>query len=135
MVQKNRYDLLSLRKQQASIKCDTPRTHEFSIGIPAALHLFEDMEFWQHFFSNLGIRTITSKGLKNPVKIGKTVATAEFCALVVSLHGHVSHLMERADFVFLPFYFEDKPKEKKAEVKKEATDRYLAARAQQRKVR
>jgi predicted CoA-substrate-specific enzyme activase len=112
MVVQNRYDLLALRKQQARIKCDTPVTHDFTIGIPAALHLFEDVEFWQHFFSNLGIRTITSKGLKNPVKLGKTIANAEFCAPVVSLHGHVSHLMERADFVFLPFYFEDKPTQK-----------------------
>ncbi|RLB89944.1 MAG: CoA activase, partial [Deltaproteobacteria bacterium] len=112
IVQKNHYDLLGLRKQHARIKYDTPVTHEFTIGIPAALHLFEDMEFWQHFFSHLGIRTITSKGLKNPVKLGKTIANAEFCAPVVALHGHVSHLMEQADFVFLPFYFEDKSKKK-----------------------
>ncbi|MCP4720009.1 MAG: CoA activase, partial [Desulfobacteraceae bacterium] len=110
--QKNSYDLLRLRKQQTRINCDTKVKHEFTIGIPAALHLFEDIEFWQHFFSNLGIKTITSKGLKNPVKFGKTIANAEFCAPVVSLHGHVSHLMEKADFVFLPFYFEDKSKEK-----------------------
>ncbi|MCP3944474.1 MAG: CoA activase [Desulfobacteraceae bacterium] len=106
--QKNRYDLLRLRKQQTRINCDTPVKHDFTIGIPAALHLFEDLEFWQHFFSNLGIRTITSKGLKNPVKQGQTIANAEFCAPVVSLHGHVSHLMKKADYVFLPFYFEDK---------------------------
>jgi predicted CoA-substrate-specific enzyme activase len=112
VVQKNRYDLLGLRKRHARFKLETPVTHDFTVGIPAALHLFEDLEFWQHFFSNLGIRTITSKRLKTPVKLGKTVANAEFCAPVVSLHGHVSHLLEQADFVFLPFYFEDKPKGK-----------------------
>jgi len=109
---KNRYDLLSLRRQQARVNCDTSVKHDFTIGIPHALHLFEDFAFWQHFFSNLGIRTITSRGLKNPVKKGKIIATAEFCAPVVSLHGHVAHLMEKADYVFLPFYFENKPKEK-----------------------
>ena len=111
--QKNRYDLLRLRRQKTLIKNETKVTHDFTIGIPAALHLFEDLEFWQHFFSNLGIETITSQGLKNPVKLGKTLANAEFCAPVVSLHGHVAHLMEKADYVFLPFYFEDKSKENK----------------------
>jgi len=110
--QKNRYDLLRLRNQQTRINCKTQVKHDFTVGIPAALHLFEDLEFWKHFFSNLGIRTITSKGLKNPVKSGKMIANAEFCAPVVSLHGHVSHLMKKADYVFLPFYFEDKSKEK-----------------------
>jgi predicted nucleotide-binding protein (sugar kinase/HSP70/actin superfamily) len=112
VVQKNRYDLIGLRKPHFPVKTEAPAKHGFTIGIPAALHLFEDMEFWQHFFSDLGIQTLTSKGLKNPVKLGKTVANAEFCAPVVALHGHVSHLMEQADFVFLPFYFEDKSKEK-----------------------
>ncbi len=106
------YDLLKLRRQVSRFQCDQPVTHDFTMGIPAALHLFEDLEFWHHFFSNLGIRTITSLGLKNPVKLGKTIANAEFCAPVVALHGHVSHLMEKADYVFLPFYFEDKAKEK-----------------------
>ncbi len=112
--QKNRYDLLKLRRQQTRINCKPPVKHDFTIGIPAALHLFEDLKFWEHFFLNLGIRTITSRGLKNPVKLGKSVANAEFCAPVVSLHGHVSHLMEKADYVFLPFYFENKSKKKEA---------------------
>lgn len=109
---KNNWDLLRIRNQHTRFTGNTPIKHDFTMGIPAALHIFEDIEFWQHFFSNLGVKTITSKGLKNPVKLGKTIAGAEFCAPVVSLHGHVSHLMEKADYVFLPFYFENKSKEK-----------------------
>ncbi len=109
---KNNWDLLRLRKQTTRFTGDTPIKHDFTMGIPAALHIFEDIEFWQHFFSNLGVKTITSKGLKDPVKLGKTIAGAEFCAPVVSLHGHVSHLMEKTDYVFLPFYFENKSKGK-----------------------
>ena len=109
---KNRYDLLSLRNQKTQVDDNKPVKQDFTIGIPAALHLFEDLEFWQHFFSSLGIKTITSIGLKTPVKKGKAIATAEFCAPVVSLHGHVSYLMEKTDFVFLPFYFEEKPTQK-----------------------
>ena len=83
-----------------------------TIGIPYALHLVEDHDFWTCFFSNLGIKTISSRNLKAPVKYGKTIAGAEFCAPVVALHGHVKHLLEKSDYVFLPFYFEDRPDNK-----------------------
>ncbi len=109
---KNSYDLLELRKQavpsfdKPSIQNDLIK-HDFTIGIPHALHLVDDLDFWVYFFSKLGIKTKTSKNLKNPVKLGKLTANAEFCAPVVSLHGHVQHLMEKTDYVFLPFYFEE----------------------------
>ncbi len=104
---KNYYDLLNLRQhlvpefEKPSIK------HDFTIGIPHALHLVEDNEFWVYFFSRLGIKTKTSKNLKNPVKSGKHLANAEFCAPVVSMHGHVQYLMKKTDYLFLPFYFEE----------------------------
>ncbi|MCD4742335.1 MAG: acyl-CoA dehydratase activase-related protein, partial [Desulfobacteraceae bacterium] len=44
--------------------------------------------------------------------LGKNIASAEFCTPILSLHGHIDHLMGKADFVFLPFYFEE-PKEEK----------------------
>jgi len=81
--------------------------HDFTIGIPKALHVYEDLEFWVYFFSKLGIKTVTSASLKNPVKLGKKNAKAEFCAPVMSLHGHIEYLMGVADYVFLPFYFEE----------------------------
>ena len=105
---KKPYDLKKLRKKQLLPVVRHPEKHSFTIGIPAALHLFEDLEFWEFFFSRLGIKTITSRNLKHPVALGKTVARAEFCAPVTALHGHVAHLFEKADYVFLPFYFEEK---------------------------
>ena len=114
---KNYYDLLNLRKQavpdfeKPSIKNNLVK-HDFTIGIPYALHLVEDYDFWVYFFSKLGIKTKTSKNLKNPIKIGKRSANAEFCAPVVSLHGHVNYLMEKTDYLFLPFYFEEKSNKK-----------------------
>lgn len=105
----NTYNLLKLRRhaipeiEHPSIK------HDFTIGIPKALHLFEDCDFWVYFFSRLGIKTITSSNLKDPVKLGKASARAEFCAPVVSLHGHITYLLDKTDYVFLPFYFEEKP--------------------------
>jgi predicted CoA-substrate-specific enzyme activase len=83
-----------------------------TIGIPAALHLYEDIDFWETFFSLLGFKTNVSRHLKQPVALGKTLAKAEFCAPVMALHGHVAHLLKTADFVFLPFYFEEKTNQK-----------------------
>lgn len=102
------YNLLATRKT-ARIKPEKSTVkHDFTIGIPKALHMFEDHDFWRYFFKNLGIKTISSRPLKQPVRLGRDMAGAEFCAPVVALHGHVSYLMEKADYVFLPFYYEDK---------------------------
>ncbi len=102
------HSLLKLRKK-ARIKINKPKIkHDFTIGIPQALHVFEEHDFWNHFFSNLGIKTISSQHVKTPVKIGKETAGAEFCAPVVALHGHIQYLLEKSDYIFLPFYFEDK---------------------------
>ncbi|MFA5902696.1 MAG: acyl-CoA dehydratase activase [Desulfobacula sp.] len=109
---KNSYSLLMSRNRSIP-KIEKPAIkHDFTIGIPKALHVYEDFEFWTYFFSKLGIKTVTSAELKNPVKLGKMNAKAEFCAPVMSLHGHIDYLMGVADYVFLPFYFEDNTGEK-----------------------
>lgn len=109
---KDRYNLLKLRKKGIKPAGPEKIKHDFTIGLPAALHLVEDLEFWETFFSRLGIKTRTSRNLKQPVKLGKTVAGAEFCTPVVALHGHVAHLLDKTDYVFLPFYFEDRTRQK-----------------------
>ena len=109
---KNNYDLLKIRKQATQKPEKVIIKHDFTIGIPHGLHLFEDYEFWVYFFSSLGIKVITSSELKDPVKSGKMVANAEFCAPVVALHGHIQYLMDKADYIFLPFYFEEKSEQK-----------------------
>jgi predicted CoA-substrate-specific enzyme activase len=78
------------------------RTPEITIGLPAALHLVEELPFWKYFFTRLGIRTVTSEGFRDALKTGKEAAGAEFCAPLTAFHGHVLHLAERADYVFLP---------------------------------
>ncbi len=106
------FDLLDLRKKSIQNPMRTGIKHSFTIGIPNALHLTEDHDFWVYFFSKLGIKTISSSQIKDPVKIGKAYTGAEFCSPIVSLHGHIHYLMERADYTFLPFYFEEKTKQK-----------------------
>ena len=106
------FDLLKARKKIFHFKAVTDHFEEITIGLPAALHLFEDLPFWRKFFDALSIGTVTSEDFNDALKEGKHIADAEFCAPLSALHGHVHHLVERSDAVFLPFYLERKPPER-----------------------
>ncbi|MBN1199513.1 MAG: hypothetical protein JXA23_09195, partial [Bacteroidales bacterium] len=89
-----------------------------TIGLPATLHLFDDLLLWKRFFENLSLRVITSEQYLDPLKEGKRIAGAEFCAPIDSMYGHVAYLAERADFIFFPISFETRNKA-------EGSDRYF----------
>jgi len=81
-------------------------------GLPEALYLKEDAGFWRVFFDELGIPVVASGDLEEGLREGRKVAGAEFCAPLTALYGHVLHLLDRADFVFLPAYLERREKGK-----------------------
>ena len=103
-----------LIKKRKEIYNFSPKTNESSltIGIPAGLYLYEEIPFWRKFFDLLSIQTITSEAYKTPVKDGKKVSGAEFCAPITAMHGHVNYLMQKADYIFLPVYLEEVPESK-----------------------
>ena len=109
---KSGFDLNVVRKSAFSFKPQKEYLYPFTIGIPVGLYLFEDFPFWLNFFNLLSIKTISSKNFKNAVKEGKTVTGAEFCAPMTAMHGHVKYLMNKADYIFVPFYLENNEKEK-----------------------
>ncbi len=102
------FDLLRQRKSMYAYPFQGRSERGITIGIPAALHLFDDLEFWRYFFDLLSIHTVTSRGLKGALKEGRYLAGAEFCAPMTALHGHVAYLMDKCDYVFAPFYFEER---------------------------
>ena len=106
------FDLLKTRSRIYSAGNPKELKENFVIGLPAALHLLEDLPFWQHFFNDLGIKTVDSSRCRTALKDGKRLAGAEFCAPMTVLHGHVSYLMKRCDFIFLPFYLDLKGRDK-----------------------
>lgn len=116
--EKKGFDLIKTRNRihrEIAKKYEEKKTEVVSsitIGIPSALHMHEDIHMWQAFFSFLGIKTVTSRNLKEPVKKGKLLTGAEFCAPVTAFHGHVDHLLDVADYVFLPVYLEEKQQDK-----------------------
>ncbi len=103
------FNLLKERKKVLSFHSTSQNV---TIGIPAALHLYEDVPMWKYFFEQLSIKTITSESYSEAVKEGRRMAGAEFCAPMTALHGHVKYLLDKADYVFMPFYLEKRPEEK-----------------------
>ena len=105
------FDLLRERKKVAWTRKGQGHAGEITIGIPAAVHLVDDLDFWRKFFDLLGINTVSSEEEGEALKTGKNLSRAEFCAPISAMHGHVHALLEKADYVFLPFYLENKEKE------------------------
>jgi predicted nucleotide-binding protein (sugar kinase/HSP70/actin superfamily) len=109
-VNRNRagFDLLKARREAFRFAARPSPESGVTIGLPDALYLCEDLDFWRKFFDLLGLRTVSSELAKDALEEGKRLARAEFCAPIAALHGHVQYLLERSDFVFLPFYLEDR---------------------------
>ena len=115
------FDLLQARRKAVAVKPKPYSRQNITIGIPAALQLFEDLPFWKKFFSCLSIKTVSSEGFADGVNIGKHIAGAEFCAPLTALHGHVKYLQDHltgsgqtgnTSYIFLPTYLEQKTKQK-----------------------
>ncbi len=101
-----RFQLIKKRKELFRFKAQTVKVSPV-IGIPAGLHLYEELLFWQVFFDILSIRTVTSEDDLTAVKDGKNICGAEFCAPIAAMHGHVDYLRNKADYIFLPVYLQE----------------------------
>ncbi|MFO7557511.1 MAG: acyl-CoA dehydratase activase [Desulfobacterales bacterium] len=106
------FNLLKSRKKVFAFTTENRLEKRITVGLPAGLHMHEDLPFWRRFFERLSIKTVTSEKYQEAVKKGKQIAGAEFCAPLAALYGHVDYLLDRADYVFLPFYLEKKVEEK-----------------------
>ena len=102
-------DLLKERKRLSHFQCETKES-DFTIGIPAAVYLVDDMQLWKKFFDLLGIVMLSSENYHQAIKEGKKISQAEFCAPISSMHGHAEWLLKHADYIFMPLYLERKVK-------------------------
>ncbi len=105
------FDLLKERKRAARTPKPGVYPQEITIGIPAAVHLVEDIDFWKKFFDLLRINTVSSEEYGDALKKGKNLTRAEFCAPISAMHGHAHYLLEKTDYVFMPFYLENKERD------------------------
>jgi predicted CoA-substrate-specific enzyme activase len=105
------FDLIRERCRVTAFRAEARDGENIVIGLPAAVHMVEDLPFWRKFFDLLGIRTVSSESYDEGLKSGKSISRAEFCAPIASMHGHVAWLLQRSDHVFLPIYLEEKNRE------------------------
>ena len=103
-------DLIKERKRLSRFKRQTVHS-DLTVGLPAAVHLVDDLHLWQMFFDSLGIKTITSESYEEALKVGKKLSQSEFCAPMTAMHGHARWLLDRTDFLFMPIYLENKTKD------------------------
>lgn len=106
------FDLLKERKRIFAPANRREIGGGITIGLPAALHLADELPLWERFFARLGIKTVTSEGCRDGIREGKRLARAEFCAPLAALHGHVHWLLPRCDYIFVPFALERRAGEK-----------------------
>lgn len=100
------FGLLAERKKHFESRLKKAPGSGIRIGIPSALHMFEEIPFWRVFFREIGVDLVASSTDKTLLKAGKHIAGAEFCAPLESMYGHVSALAEKVDHIFLPVYIE-----------------------------
>ena len=73
------------------------------IGIPLALHSLDWGVLWAHLFSELGFPVLLSPRTTNKLAfLGVENVVCDVCFPVKVFHGHVRHLMDRAEYLFLP---------------------------------
>lgn len=97
------FQLLSKRNEIFGFRAASA-DQKITIGLPAGLHLFDELPFWRKFFDLLSIKTITSENYSTAVKDGKKLSASEFCAPISAMYGHVDYLLKKADYVFVPIY-------------------------------
>jgi len=109
------FDMLKTRDKIFSHETGNNLRQNITVGIPATLHLFDELSLWKRFFYNLSIRTITSEDYADSLKTGKCLAGAEFCSPINSIFGHVVHLSDKSDYIFLPVLLQTREKSKENE--------------------
>jgi len=104
------FDLLKERNKILKLHEIRNFKKDISIGIPANLHLFDELSLWKMFFQLLGVKTLSSENFSRPLQEGTRLSGAEFCAPMYAMYGHVAWLAERVDYVFLPVFLESRNK-------------------------
>lgn len=73
------------------------------VGVPMSLHSLDLGVFWAHLLTGLGLPVYFSPFTNQAMALsGVESMTAETCFPVKVFHGHVRHLLEQTDYLFLP---------------------------------
>lgn len=76
---------------------------EARVGIPSSLFYYVHFPMWQTFFSELGIKVVTSgQTTKELLDDGVREALADACVPIKVFFGHVISLKNKVDYLFIP---------------------------------
>ncbi|MDI7267216.1 MAG: acyl-CoA dehydratase activase [Myxococcota bacterium] len=87
------------------------RSTGISIGLPRALHLFDELPRWRALLEALGARVVVSPETDGRIaKATQALVASEFCYPAKLVHGHARALLENpeVDFVLLPHRIADR---------------------------
>ena len=81
------------------------------IGIPRSMTYYWFYPFWKSYFNHLKIETVISPPTnKEILDAGLKLAVDEACLPIKLFLGHVAHLIDKADFIFVPGIKSTEPK-------------------------
>ncbi len=73
------------------------------VGIPGGLYFYKFYPLWESFFNELGMEAVTSiPSCRKILDDGVNASNDEACLPVKMYHGHVIHLKDRVDMLFIP---------------------------------
>lgn len=114
---KSGFDLLRERKKielqadkqsRSSVRIsETISEAPYTVGIPFALNMVEDISFWKYFFREIRVPYITGEKEQGALSLGKEISEAEFCAPMSAYYGQVHALRAKSDYVFVPLYLQN----------------------------
>ncbi len=99
------YELFRLRRKLLLEKAgQDPDTPGFTFGIPRSLTMYNYLPLWGTLLRRLGGKMVLSRETREATrKLGLQYSQADFCAPVITSHGHVAELAAaNPDFIFIP---------------------------------
>lgn len=73
------------------------------IGIPRGMLYYDYYLLWKDFFNNMDVEVVTSpRTNKDILNRGVQNCVDEACLPVKVFHGHVEHLKDKVDYIFVP---------------------------------
>lgn len=91
---------------EAGVRLDekhSPGEQRPLVGVPLSLHSLEWGVFWAHLLTELGLAVQFSPFTSQAMAMaGVESMASETCFPVKVFHGHVRHLLEQTDYLFLP---------------------------------
>jgi predicted CoA-substrate-specific enzyme activase len=104
-VKSDELDLYAYKYKRLLQLKEKPLKPRARVGLPLALAMYEQLPFWDAFFTSLGFETVISEESNRDLyfKGQHTIPSDTVCYPAKLMHGHVESLLDKGvDFIFYP---------------------------------